>query len=56
MINLETFKELFDKNGVNYHITPLYDEDNNQGYAIWLDKGHLEFDFEEILTNVVNWG
>ena len=43
------------KSGIDFRKTSLYDEEGNEGAAIWFRVGHLEFDCEETLKNIVNW-
>ena len=57
MTDLQATLELFYKNGINFHKTVLYN-DNNQicGEAIWLEKiGHIEFDKDGKLKNIVRY-
>ena len=43
------------KSGIDFRKTFLYDEEGNEGVAIWFRVGHLEFDCEGTLKNIVNW-
>lgn len=54
MTDLRAMWEVLYKNGINFHTTVLYNE-NNQicGTAVWLNVGHFEFDKYENLKNVV---
>ena len=54
MTNLQAICELFYKNEINFRKTVLYNEDNRIcGEAIWLEIGHIEFDKNGNLKNVV---
>ena len=54
--DISAFKELCIKNNMNYHSTEIYDETNEIcGWALWLDVGHVEFDLDGKLTNVVTY-
>lgn len=56
MTDIHAFKQLCIKNDMNYHSTELFNEDNNLcGWAVWLDVGHVEFDLNGILTNIVTY-
>lgn len=47
---------LLDGIGVDFHTSKIYGEDNSLGYAIWFDMGgHLEFDSDGNLTNIVDY-
>ena len=43
------------KSGIDFCKTSLYDEEGNEGAAIWFRVEHLEFDCEGTLKNIVNW-
>lgn len=52
MISLLELNEI----GLDCHSTKIYGEDNSWGYAIWFDNGgHLEFDSDGNLTNIVDY-
>lgn len=47
---------LLDLHAIPYRLTGCWDENNNPGYAIWLESGaHIEFDKDGNITNVVAW-
>ena len=53
--DFEKMMSLFKGIGVNFRTTEIYGENEYQGYAIWLDKGHIEFDSDGNLTNIVDY-
>ena len=53
MIYFDDFCELFESNNIPYRVAKVYDEDNKPYNAIWLDNGHLEFNSNNILIDVV---
>ena len=57
MTDLQAMQELFDKNGINFHKTVLYNGHNQIcGESIWLEKiGHIEFNKEGKLKNIVRY-
>jgi hypothetical protein len=51
MISLLELNEM-----VDFRSTKIYGEDDSWGYAIWFDNGgHLEFDSDGNLTNIVDY-
>lgn len=56
MSDFEKMISLLDGIGVDFHTSKIYGEDNSWGYAIWFDMGgHLEFDSDGNLTNIVDY-
>lgn len=58
MTDYEALIDLLDKNGIFHHETLLYKSDGSNeiaGTAIWLKGGHVEFDTNEKITNIVNY-
>ena len=58
MTDYEVMIDLLDKNGVFHHETELYKSDGSNelaGTAIWLTVGHVEFDENGKITNIVNY-
>ena len=56
MNDLEYLIILFNKNGIDYHITEVYNDSNERsGQAMWLKVGHIEFDNDGMLTNIVTY-
>ena len=55
MIHFDDFCELLESNKIPYRVTKIYDEDNIPYNAIWLDNGHLEFNSNNILFNVITY-
>ena len=56
MTDILYLQTLFAKHNIFYHVTELYNDTNNLcGYAIWLDQGHIEFDLNGALTNIVKY-
>lgn len=56
MTDIFAFKQLCMKNNMDYYSTELYSTDTNEicGWAVWLNKGgHVEFDLDGMLTNIV---
>ncbi len=56
MNDLEYLIILFNKNKVDYRITEMYDDSNERcGQAMWLNVGHIEFNNEGMLINIVTY-
>lgn len=55
MTDIKATMELLEKNGIDYRLTPLYDEKDRCGSAIWLDVGHIEFDLLGTIKNIVTY-
>ena len=53
MMHLDDICMLLDINKIPYRISKVYDEFNQPYNAVWLDKGHFEFNANNILDNVV---
>ena len=45
--------ELLKLNNIPYRTEPIYDEDNYEYKCIWLQKGHVEFDQNGYIDNIV---
>lgn len=58
MTDYEVFIDLLDKNEIFHHETELYKSDGSNelaGTACWLRVGHVEFDTDGRITNIVNY-
>ena len=56
MNDLEYLIILFNNNGIDYHITEIYSDNNERcGQAIWLKVGHIEFSNNGMLSNIVTY-
>ena len=53
MMQLDDIRHLLDINNIPYRLEKIYDEDNQPYNSIWLNKGHFEFNANNILDNVV---
>lgn len=47
--------ELLTMNNIPYHTSDIYDEYNNKYNAIWFDNGHIEFDINNNVENIVTY-
>lgn len=47
--------QLLTDNGVYFNCTYIYDENNVRYNAIWLNKGHIEFDIDNNISNIVTY-
>jgi hypothetical protein len=48
--------DLLDKNNIPFHTTIIYKSDGSNeiaGTACWLKVGHIEFDRDGMITNIV---
>lgn len=50
-----TIERLLDINKIPYRVSKIYDENNIEYVAIWLDAGHFEFDENGVLSNIVDY-
>lgn len=55
MDDFEKMISLLDGIGIDFRTTKIYGEDDSWGYAIWFDRGHIEFDSDGNLTNIVDY-
>ncbi len=58
MTDYEVLIDLLDKNKIFHHETELYKSDGSNklaGTAIWFSVGHVEFDTDGMITNIVNY-
>ena len=58
MKDIEKSMMLLNQNKINYRVTEIYGTEkpyNECDHAIWLNVGHLEFDKNGMLTNVVTY-
>ena len=58
MTDYEVMIDLLDKNDIHHLETHLYKSDGSNelaGTAIWLRFGHVEFDTDGKITNIVNY-
>lgn len=58
MTDMEKTVELLNKYEIDFHTTILYSPIYKMpcGWAMWLSKGgHLEFDFDQKLVNIVEY-
>ena len=54
--DISTFKSLCIKNNIDYLSTEIYDDTNKIcGWALWFGVGHVEFNLDGNLTNIVNY-
>ena len=42
-------------NEIYFHEMPVYDEDNKPHPCIWFMEGHIEFDDNKKIVNIVDW-
>lgn len=43
------------KNGFNYREIPAYDEKGKAYPCIWFNTGHIEFDNDKMIKNIVTY-
>jgi hypothetical protein len=58
MTDMDKTVELLNKYEIDFHTTILYSTTDKKpcGWAMWLSKGgHLEFDFDKKLVNIVEY-
>ena len=55
MTDFDKFLELCERNNMEYRVIPAYDEKNKSHPCVWLDVGHVEFDDNGKITNIVNY-
>ena len=47
--------ELFKQNGMNYREVESYNSQNQAFPCIWLDVGHIEFNRNYMISNIVTY-
>ena len=56
MNDIEAVMMLFNKNHINYRVSEIYGETReDDGHAVWLDTGHIEFDKDGMIQNIVTY-